>query len=53
MIERLGEPDNYVFLYKYFMGMKNKEIAKRLQISEKKTENIFLMGRRLWLKTGI
>ncbi len=45
VIERLGEPDNYVFLYKYFMGMKNKEIAKRLQISEKKTENILYRGK--------
>lgn len=45
VIELLGEPDNQVFLCKYFMCMKNKEIASRLQISEKKTENILYRGK--------
>lgn len=45
VIELLGEPDNQVFLYKYFLCMKNKEIAERLQISEKKTENILYRGK--------
>ena len=46
VIALLGEPDNKVFLYKYFLCMKNKEIANRLQISEKKTENILYRGKR-------
>ncbi len=46
VIALLGEPDNKVFLYKYFLCMKNKEIANCLQISEKKTENILYRGKR-------
>ena len=45
VIALLGEPDNKVFLYKYFLCMKNKEIANCLQISEKKTENILYRGK--------
>ncbi|MBQ9984615.1 MAG: RNA polymerase sigma factor [Lachnospiraceae bacterium] len=45
VIALLGEPDNKVFLYKYFLCMKNKEIANSLQISEKKTENILYRGK--------
>ncbi len=45
VIALLGEPDNQVFLCKYFLCMKNKEIANRLQISEKKTENILYRGK--------
>ncbi len=46
VIALLGEPDSQVFLCKYFLYMKNKEIAVRLQISEKKTENILLRGKK-------
>lgn len=45
VIEALGEPDSQVFLLKYFLYMKNKEIAAKLQISEKKTENILYRGK--------
>lgn len=45
VITMLGEPDSQVFLLKYFLFMKNKEIAVRLQISEKKTENILYRGK--------
>ena len=45
VIGALGEPDSQVFLLKYFLCMKNKEIAVRLQISEKKTENILYRGK--------
>lgn len=45
VIGALGEPDSQVFLLKYFLCMKNKEIAARLQISEKKTENILYRGK--------
>ncbi|MBQ4058610.1 MAG: RNA polymerase sigma factor [Lachnospiraceae bacterium] len=45
VIGALGEPDSQVFLLKYFLYMKNKEIATRLQISEKKTENILYRGK--------
>ena len=45
VITMLGEPDSQVFLLKYFLFMKNKEIASRLKISEKKTENILYRGK--------
>lgn len=45
VIERLGEPDNRVFLYKYFLFLKNKEIAKCLELPEKKVENILYRGK--------
>lgn len=45
VIMELGEPDSQVFLLKYFLAMKNKEISERLQISEKKTENILYRGK--------
>jgi len=41
----LGEPENQVFLCKYFLYMKNREIATQLQISEKKIENILYRGK--------
>jgi len=46
VITMLGEPDGQVFFLKYFVFMKNKEIAARLHISEKKTENILYRGKR-------
>lgn len=57
VIEKLGEPDNQVFLMKYFLFMKNKDIATKLNISEKKTENILYRGRtklkEMLIKRGI
>ena len=56
-IRLLGEPDHQVFLCKYFLCMKNKEIAEKLQISEKKTENILYRGkaklREMLIERGI
>lgn len=45
VIEKLGEPDGRVFFLKYFLFMKNKDIAAKMQISEKKTENILYRGK--------
>ena len=45
VIAALGEPDNQVFLYKYFLMLRNKEIARHLQIVEKKVENILYRGK--------
>lgn len=45
VIQLLGEPDNCVFIYKYFLCMKNRNIAQKLQISEKKVENILYRGK--------
>lgn len=45
VIEKLGEPDNQVFLMKYFLFMRNKDIAAKLQISEKKVDNILFRGK--------
>ncbi|MBQ4284536.1 MAG: RNA polymerase sigma factor [Lachnospira sp.] len=45
VIEELGEPDSKVFLLKYFLCMKNREIAAKLGISEKKAENILYRGK--------
>ncbi len=57
VIEKLGEPDNQVFLMKYFLFMKNKDIATNLNISEKKTENILYRGKvklkEMLIKRGI
>lgn len=57
VIEKLGEPDNQVFLMKYFLFMKNKDIAAKLQISEKKIENILYRGKgklkEMLIKRGI
>ncbi len=57
VIAELGEPDSQVFVFKYFLFMKNKDIAARLHISEKKTENILYRGKaklkELLIKRGI
>ncbi len=57
VIDKLGEPDNQVFLMKYFLFMKNKDIAAKLQISEKKIENILYRGKgklkEMLIKRGI
>ncbi|MDE5863244.1 MAG: sigma-70 family RNA polymerase sigma factor [Lachnospiraceae bacterium] len=45
VIGLLGEPDSLVFLNKYFLLMKNKEIAKKMGLSEKKVENILYRGK--------
>lgn len=45
LIESLGNPYNKVFLYKYYYGMKNKEIAKKLQLTEKQVENTLYRGK--------
>lgn len=45
LIEMLGSPDNRVFLYKYFLGMKNAEIAEKLRLSDKQVENILYRGK--------
>ncbi len=57
VIEKLGEPDNQVFLMKYFLFMKNKDIAAKLEMSEKKIENILYRGKvklkEMLVKRGI
>lgn len=45
VIALLKEPENKVFLYKYFLGMKNREIAQRLGLEEKSVENILYRGK--------
>lgn len=52
-IVQLGEPDSTVFLQKYYMKRRNKEIAEGLTLSEKKIENILYYGKkklRKWLE---
>ena len=44
-IHQLGEPDSRIFLYKFFLWMKNKEIASALHLSEKKVENVLFRGK--------
>lgn len=57
LIESLGNPYNKVFLCKYYFDMKNKEIAEKLQLSEKQVENILYRGkgklRKLFIQRGI
>jgi len=45
IIALLKEPDNKVFLCKYFLGMKNREIADKLGLNEKRVENILFRGK--------
>ncbi len=44
-IDDMGEPDRSVFLYRYFYGFKNSEIADMLSLMPKKVENILYRGR--------
>ena len=34
MIKSLGEPDSSIFIRKYYLGQRNKDIAKELGIKE-------------------
>ncbi len=45
VIAGLGEPDCDVFFGKYFLFLKNREIAARLNLTEKKVENILYRGK--------
>lgn len=45
VIAGLGEPDCNVFYGKYFLFLKNREIAQRLGMSEKRVENILYRGK--------
>lgn len=42
---KMKEPDKSVFLYRYFYGFKISDIAKMLEISGKKVENILYFGK--------
>ena len=43
---QLGQPDSTIFLQKYYMKRRNKDIAKGLQLTEKKVENILYYGKK-------
>ena len=45
VIAGLGEPDCDVFFGKYYLFLKNREIAERLGLTEKKVENILYRGK--------
>lgn len=45
-IVQLGQPDSTIFLQKYYMKRRNKDIAKGLQLTEKKVENILYYGKK-------
>lgn len=45
-IAQMGEPDKSVFLYRYFYGFKNSEIADMLSLMPKKVENILYRGKQ-------
>lgn len=45
VIAGLGQPDCDVFYGKYFLFLKNREIAMRLGLPEKKVENILYRGK--------
>lgn len=45
VIAGLGEPDCDIFYGKYFLFLKNREIAERLGVSEKKVENVLYRGK--------
>ena len=56
-IIQLGQPDSTIFLQKYYLKRKNKDIAAGLQLPEKKIENILYYGkkklRKLLVERGI
>ena len=45
VIAGLGAPDCDVFFGKYYLFLKNREIAERLGLTEKKVENILYRGK--------
>lgn len=45
-IADMGEPDRSVFLYRYFYGFRNHEIADMLSLTQKKVENILYRGKQ-------
>ena len=45
-IAQMDEPDRSVFLYRYFYGFKNREIAEMLSLMPKKVENILYRGKQ-------
>jgi len=44
-IEETSEPDKSIFILRYFYGMKIKDIAKKMELSPKKVENILSRGK--------
>lgn len=46
IIDELGPPDSRVFICRYFMMMKVKDIAKLLDIDVRRAENILARGRK-------
>lgn len=44
-LEQMREPDKSVFLYRYFYGFKIQDIAAKLSLSHKQTENILYRGK--------
>lgn len=56
-IDALGEPERSVFILRYFYFFKVKEIASRLELTDKKVENCLYRGKqKLWaalMKRGI
>jgi len=44
-LENMKEPDKSVFLYRYFYGFKINDIAKIMNLPEKKVENILYHGK--------
>ena len=44
-LEKMKEPDKTVFLYRYFYGYKISDIAKLLDLPQKKVENILFRGK--------
>lgn len=45
-LEELGEPDQSVFLLRYYLGLSIKDIAERLSLPPKKVENILYRGKQ-------
>ena len=44
-LENMKEPDKTIFLYRYFYGYKINDIAKLLNLPQKKVENILFRGK--------
>lgn len=44
-LRNMTEPDRSIFLYRYFYGFSVREIAEKMELKEKKVENILYRGK--------
>lgn len=45
ILQNMSEPERSIFIYRYFYGFSIREIAKKMQLKEKKVENVLYRGK--------